>query len=183
MNQITKLVSGVIIGFIIGIFFIFIISRFKSTHLISDLVETSEDSRKIQLGSSAPDFNLVSITGDEIRLSDFSGSAVIINFWATWCVPCKVEMPIFQSRFENNRGELIVLAVNSQDSLESIRSYAKELNLSFQILLDSENDVQKRYMVRGFPTTFVVDPDGILRVQHIGIITEKQLDGYLDTIW
>ena len=83
MNQITKLVGGVIIGFVIGIFLIFIISRFQSTQFISDLVETSDDARKIQLDSPAPDLSLVSLSGEEISLSDFSESVVIINFWAT----------------------------------------------------------------------------------------------------
>ena len=83
MNQITKLVGGVIISFVIGIFLIFIISRFQSTQFISDLVETYDDARKIQLDSPAPDLSLVSLSGEEISLSDFSESVVIINFWAT----------------------------------------------------------------------------------------------------
>jgi len=122
------------------------------------------------------------LNGEKIYLSDYEGSVVIINFWATWCVPCRLEMPLFQSRFAEDPRELMVLAVNSQDSLEDMKAFIKELNLLFQVLKDSENDVHRRYLVRGFPTTFIVDPDGILRDQHIGIITEKQLDGYLDQI-
>jgi len=101
------------------------------------------------------------------------------DFWANWCGPCRLEMPVFQSRFEQFSKDLIILAINEQDTREDIHAFMADLGLTFDTLLDNDDDVHRQYLVRGIPTSYLVDAEGILRIQHVGLMTEKQLDDYL----
>ncbi|MGD8554988.1 MAG: redoxin domain-containing protein [Anaerolineales bacterium] len=132
------------------------------------------------LGALAPDFSLINTRGQPIRLHDLRGQYVLINFWATWCGPCRIEMPALQSRHQRfgNMG-LVVLGVNFDEAEGAVRAYGEELGLSFPLLLDPGARIQQLYRVRGYPTSFFVDWEGIIRIHHIGVMTEAQLDGYL----
>jgi thiol-disulfide isomerase/thioredoxin len=103
----------------------------------------------------------------------------MVNFWATWCPPCRVEMPAIQSRYEMHQPEFVVLAVDLGESADVVSDFAKEFGLSFDPLLDEEGEVHDLYQVRGQPTTFFIDAQGKVQVVHIGLMTESQLDGYL----
>lgn len=103
---------------------------------------------------------------------------MLINFWATWCGPCRIEMPTLQKKFEQFSPELAILAVDFDEPEGQVASFANELGLSFDILLDPGAAVQSLYRVRGYPTTVFVGPDGVVELIHIGIMTESQLDGY-----
>jgi peroxiredoxin len=137
---------------------------------------------ELTIGSPAPDFNLKTYLGDEVRLSDFKGSPVLINFWATWCQPCRLEMPHIQSRFEQYNTDLNVLAVNFDEPADIVQTFTEELNLTFNVLLDPGGRVQSLYQIRGYPTTYFIDSDGFIRVIHIGFMTESQLDDYLKQV-
>jgi peroxiredoxin len=137
---------------------------------------------KIALGFSAPEFKLITYLGDEVKLSDLKGSPVLVNFWATWCQPCRLEMPNLQGRFEQYHPDIYVLAVNFDEPADLVQSFAEELNLTFPILLDPGGRIQSLYQIRGYPTTFLIDSDGIIRVIHIGFMTENQLDDYLKQV-
>ena len=91
-------------------------------------------------------------------------------------------MPAFQSRFEKYDGELAIVAVNNAEAPEDVQAFVTELGLTFDILLDPEAEVQHLYLVRGYPTSVLIDADGIMRAQHIGLMTEDQLDGYLQEL-
>jgi peroxiredoxin len=134
-------------------------------------------------GALAPDFTLVNLEGENVSLSDFHGQPVLINLWATWCGPCRIEMPTIQSRFEEYRDEgFIVLAVNFDEPRGDVQSFRDEFGLTFQILLDPGAEVQKLYRTRSYPSTFFVDRNGVIQVQHIGVMTEGNLDGNLAQI-
>ncbi len=131
-------------------------------------------------GAPAPDFELQNTHGEVIRLSDLRGKVVLINFWATWCAPCRVEMPAIQSRYERHAPELEVLAVDFDEPLEDVQAFANEFELTFHLLLDPGGQVnQQVYKVRGYPSSYFVDPNGVIQVIHIGLMTEGQLDDYL----
>ena len=134
---------------------------------------------KTYIGSTAPDFASTNIHGNKVKLSDFKGSPVLLNFWATWCQPCRLEMPYLQERHESYSSDLVVLAVNFDESVELVRSFTEELNLNFNILLDPGGNIQSLFQIRGYPTTYFIDSDGIIRAIHIGLLTESQLDEYL----
>ena len=135
------------------------------------------------LGSLSPDFALVDLAGEQVKLSDFEGKPVVVNFWATWCAPCRVEMPALQARFEQHKSSgLRILAVDFDEPREDVRDFRDELGLTFTILLDPGAKVQKLFRTRAYPTTFFIDRNGVIQVQHFGAMTEKQLDANLGQI-
>lgn len=135
------------------------------------------------LNARAPDFTLQTTSGDVVGLSDFLGQPVLINFWATWCGPCRIEMPAIQDRYLGFKDDgLVVLAVNFDESQEAVTAYGEELGLTFPLLLDPGGEIQKRYRNRSYPTSFFVDSEGVIRAHHIGVMTENQLDENLARI-
>jgi peroxiredoxin len=122
-------------------------------------------------GFSAPDFTLELLNGGQITLSDLRGKAVVINLWASWCPPCKAEMPAIQNVYEKNKERgLEVLAVNTtyQDSEQAAASFIEEFNLTFPIPLDRTGTVSRQYQLRALPSTYFVDRMGVIRKVIIG---------------
>ena len=114
----------------------------------------------------APDFELKDIYGKPVRLSQFKGKPILINFWATWCGPCKEELPSMQRLHDASRqnGGIQILAVSiDRFNLEKVNDYVKELNLTFPVLLDKDRQARKSYFVRGLPTSYLVDAEGKLQ--------------------
>jgi len=133
-----------------------------------------------ETGAQAPDFALRDLEGNDVRLSDYRGRTVLLTFWATWCGPCRLEMPEFESRYQELKDEgFIVLGVNFDEPEEAVRAFRDELDLSFPLLLDPGGSVQRLYRIRGYPSSIFVDPQGEVHVVHIGLITEGQLRDYL----
>lgn len=118
----------------------------------------------------APDFSIPTLTGGNIKLSDYRGKVVFINFWATWCATCKVEMPSMEKlyqRFKDQGFEMLTVSVDKDQAL--IQPFMKEYNLSFPVLLDPESQVAKRkYKTTGVPETFIVNREGIIVHKAIG---------------
>lgn len=124
-----------------------------------------------QKGFLAPNFTLETLDGESVTLSDWQGKAVLLNFWATWCPPCKAEMPAFQQTYLDYKDEdFVILAVNAtqQDSLEAIKAFREENSLTFPILLDNIGDVSSAYQVQSMPTSFFIDKKGIISEVVIG---------------
>ena len=127
----------------------------------------------------APDFELGGIDGITHELSTYRGRYVVLNFWASWCPPCKAEIPELVDFYEEGvDNEPIILAVNqtvSEGSVDSIRSFAEEWEMDFPVLLDRRNDVHLLYGVRGIPTTFIIDPAGKVVRRRTGAVTAAWL--------
>jgi thiol-disulfide isomerase/thioredoxin len=124
-----------------------------------------------QEGFLAPDFRLETFGRDGYTLSELRGKPVLINFWASWCTPCRSEMPAIQQVYEEFQDQgFVVLAVNSthQDNLGDAITFAQIRKLTFPILLDKDGSVSDLYEVRALPTTFFVDPQGIIQEVVIG---------------
>lgn len=135
------------------------------------------------LGSRAPDFTLTNLEGKEAALAQFRGRPVIINFWATWCVPCRREMPAFQRAFETYQADgLIILAVNFEEDANLVRPFIEEFGLTFEILYDTQAEVSQTYQVTGLPRTVFVDRQGVIRHIQVGEVKESLLEGFLEQI-
>lgn len=134
------------------------------------------------IGSPAPDFELPMTGGQTFRLSDQRGKWVVINFWTTWCPPCRAEMPVLQalhtspSEAARALGEVIVIAVNRDESAAVVRAFLDELSLNLPVALDAGGRISNRYGVVSLPITYFIDPEGIVRQRHIGEITAELLD-------
>ena len=134
-------------------------------------------------GAIAPDFGLFNLQSEEVTLSELRGRPVLINFWATWCAPCRIEMPAIQDRFERYEDDgFLVLAVDFDEPAGTVEAFRDELGLTFELLLDPGAEIQQLYRNRSYPSSFFVDPDGVIQIQHIGVMTEGQLDENLAAI-
>lgn len=122
-------------------------------------------------GFAAPDFSLELMRGGEVTLSDLRGKVVIVNLWASWCPPCRAEMPALQRLYEDNheRG-LEILAVNTtfQDSAGTAQAFVDELGLTFPVPLDRSGEVSRLYQLRALPSTFFIDRHGVIRQVVLG---------------
>lgn len=141
-------------------------------------VETAAGGRVgLAVGDIAPDFTLRdAVTGQEVTLSDYRGRPVLVNFWATWCAPCRLEMPFIEAAYQGHRDEgLAVLAVDADEPQQAVVAFGKELGLSFNLLLDPGSKVQDLYRIRGYPSSYFVAPDATLAAIHVGVMTEGQV--------
>jgi len=121
-----------------------------------------------QVGNLAPEFQLPSLEGQVVALNDLRGKALLVNFWATWCPPCREEMPYLQQIYDEWSGKgLVLLAVDIGESSDTVESFMQSHKLSFPVLLDTNKDIALEYNVRYIPTTFLIDKDGIIQVVKV----------------
>ena len=117
----------------------------------------------------APDFTLKGEDGTTYRLSDYRGQVVVLNFWATWCPPCRYEMPSLERAWQKVKGKgVMILAVDMGESEETIWEFTGVYSVSFPIPLDRDGEITKKYPVIGLPTTFVVNPKGMVTHRTVG---------------
>jgi cytochrome c biogenesis protein CcmG/thiol:disulfide interchange protein DsbE len=134
-------------------------------------------------GFLAPDFTLTTLDGSTVRLSELRGRPVLVNFWASWCGPCRAEMPHIQAAFEAYAADgLVVLGVDQMESSLAVFAFVDEFGLTFPIPLDSDGEVSAAYQVRGLPTSFFVDADGVIRDSFTGPMTAGLLESKLELI-
>jgi cytochrome c biogenesis protein CcmG/thiol:disulfide interchange protein DsbE len=134
-------------------------------------------------GFLAPDFTLSTLDGSSVRLSDLRGKPVLINFWASWCGPCRQEMPHLQAIYETHADQgLVVLGVDQLESPSAVAGFVEELGLTFPIPLDGDGKVAADYQARGLPTSFFVDASGVIRDAFTGPMTTGLIESKLETI-
>ena len=178
-NDLLLLAAGLLVGAGLAIFVFYVLDLGNDNAGEVEEIEGVSLPVSAAVGSSAPDFELVGIKDETIKLSDLRGKIVVLNFWATWCEPCKVEMPYFEELYQSEGSDLAILGVNFDVPPDQVKQFVDQFQLSFPILLDPGGEVQNLYRVRGYPTTFIVDEQGIVQYHHIGLITEDQLEHYL----
>jgi peroxiredoxin len=133
--------------------------------------------------SLASDFELQNLSGENVTLQDYKNKAVILNFWATWCPPCRAEMPLLEETFRLYKSQdFVILGVNVEESEAEVSDYVEEMGLSFPILLDKSGEVADLYQARSFPTSVFISPQGHVLSRHIGELNHVILDRYLTEI-
>jgi peroxiredoxin len=134
-------------------------------------------------GRLARDFTLEDLAGEEVSLSDYAGSVVLINFWATWCAPCKAEIPTLEAAFQAHRDQgFVVLGVEVEDSRRTVERFVSETEMTYPVLLDPSGRVKQAYRVSGLPMSLLVDREGVIRVRHIGYLSADKLADYLSRV-
>lgn len=139
------------------------------------------------VGHLAPDFVLETAVGQQVTLSelieaDSTGRPVVLNFWASWCAPCRVEMPHLQNAAVKYNGRAAILGVNQGETAETVADFGAEYNISYPLLVDTDYTVNNLYAVRGLPTTVFIDADGIVREVVLGAVTQAVLEERLDNL-
>ncbi len=129
----------------------------------------SDSTQSPEVGKLAPNLQLSDLKGQSVSLRDFRGRPVLINFWASWCGPCRAEMPYIQQIFEewSDRG-LVILSIDIGESPSTVEGFMQSYNLSFPVLLDVNKSVALKYNVRFIPTSFLIDEGGIIKAVKIG---------------
>ncbi len=129
-----------------------------------------------RVGTAAPDFELTSLDGKTVRLSDFRGRPVWVNFWASWCPPCRAETPDVQGAYAEKQGEgLVLLGISIGEGADAVRSYVQTAGITYTVLLDPDQAVAGRYRITGIPTHFFVDRDGVIRGMQSGGLSRSAL--------
>jgi thiol-disulfide isomerase/thioredoxin len=136
-----------------------------------------------RLGAAAPDFTLQAPDGASVQLAQLKGKPVWINFWATWCVPCREEMPAMQELYDQYREQgLEIVAVNMEEDAATVRRWIDSGGYTFTFVLDSEGRQLKRYNVKAAPTSYFVGRDGVIRDLKLGQISRAEMVAKLDKL-
>jgi peroxiredoxin len=141
----------------------------------STLLDTGSEAPP-QVGEVAPNFSYTLADGTTHQLADLRGKKVLINFWATWCPPCREEMPDIQQVSNDYGGNFVVLAISRDDGPEQIRDFAQEMGLTFPLIANTTGDVSTRYGARGLPMSYFVNTDGTISYRQIGFMTRDFIE-------
>jgi cytochrome c biogenesis protein CcmG/thiol:disulfide interchange protein DsbE len=162
-------IGGLGIGFLLGgLILWFGTPRFENTLTIRKPLP--------KIGSPIPDFELIDLKGEKVTGNEFQGKPLIINFWATWCAPCKLELPLLQDTAHKYEKDINLIAVDSDEPRDVVNKYVAQNNYNLPVLMDESGEMSNAFGVHAFPVTFFVDDKGILQAMHIGQLDEKLLN-------
>lgn len=164
-----KVVIVIISALVIGVAYFTVGRRAKGT-AHTQIALAQRGGGLPQEGNVAPDFTLPNLSGNEVELSDFRGKVIFLNFWATWCPPCRGEMPSMEALYQRLKGgdfQMLAVSVDRRGN-SVVGPFAQEFKLTFPILLDLTGRVGSIYGVRGIPTTFILDKKGIIVEKVVG---------------
>lgn len=131
----------------------------------------------------APDFKLKDLNGKEVSLSDYKGKNVLLNFWASWCPPCRAEMPDIEKLYQETKNtDTVILAVNLGEDRDTVKSFIDENKYNFDILLDSDQRTAAKYNISSIPSWFFIDKDGNIVTSHIGAMSLAQMRSYIQLL-
>lgn len=132
------------------------------------------------VGKQAPPFSLKTSEGGGLTMNSLKGKGVILNFWATWCAPCKVEMPDFEEAYKNHKEKgLEIIGVNFQQEPDIVKRFLEKWEMSFPIALDVDGDLSKKYGVVALPSTFFIDRNGKVLGSHVGLVQPSLLEEWI----
>lgn len=133
-------------------------------------------------GDPAPAFTLTDLDGNRVSLSQFAERPVVLNFWATWCAPCRAEIPHLIEAYQREGGEVVFLAISVDEPAGTVRRFAEEKGMPFPVLLDEGGRVASDYQVRAIPMTFFISRDGEIAMRYMGQMTPHRLEQGLSRI-
>ena len=134
------------------------------------------------IGNLAPDFEALTLDGETLHLSELRGKTVLINAFASWCGPCQAETPDLVKLAKDESGDLLVIGLNLGETLEAIETYRQDFKVPYALLPDSDGRLTEIYRPIGLPTSWFIDPEGVIRYIHIGPMTATMIQKILDDI-
>ena len=147
---------------------------------ITDLAGSGEIG--LEVGKIAPDFQTVDEDGEPFRLSDHRGEVVLLNFWATWCGPCRVEMPEFEAAYQANKDRgFVIVGVNNGETPQAVTAFRADQRVTFPLVMDESFAISDEYVVQQFPTTYVIGRDGMVLARNYGALTAEQIAQFVDS--
>lgn len=166
------IIITLIVGMLGWVIYDFVLGSNAGDSVIQEEEEEEVDVEVgLEKGMRAPDFELETLDGDTVKLSDFRGEKVLLNFWATWCPPCRAEMPDMQQFHEDK--DVVILAVDlmtSESDPENVPKFVEEFGVTFRVLLDETEDVAALYEIQPIPTSYLIDTQGIVHNMAIGAL-------------
>lgn len=136
-----------------------------------------------RVGAAAPDFEAMDLEGRPVRLSDLRGRPVWLNFWASWCPPCRAEIPDVEAAYRERRDQgLVLLGISVGEDAATVRRYAETTGLSYTVVLDPDGSIAGRYRINGIPAHFFVDADGVVQAAQVSGLGQQAILKRLDTI-
>ncbi|MEL3970989.1 redoxin domain-containing protein [Rossellomorea oryzaecorticis] len=176
-----------IVALLIGIFLVNIFQdqqekkeKEEAAKLAEESMDLSNAEQGLAKGDQAPDFELTTLAGEKVKLSDYQGQKVILNFWATWCPPCKAEMPHMQKYYEKNadKENVEILAVNltsMDEGRNAVQEFVDGYELTFPIPMDVDGDIGGEYRAFTIPTTYMIDTKGQIQHKIVGPMNEEMM--------
>jgi cytochrome c biogenesis protein CcmG, thiol:disulfide interchange protein DsbE len=158
------LIGGLLVGAILGALILFSTIPFK---------------KNLTVGSAVDEITFQGLKQTTMTLSQYRGKVVVLNFWATWCVPCQNELPLLQKYSDEFAGKIAVIGVNSQESETDVTNFLRIRKINFPVALDMNGEIIREFAIQGYPTTYFLDADGVIRAEHIGELREDLMLGYL----
>lgn len=145
------------------------------------LVTNTPFQKSMTIGTAVGEVTFQGLNQTSMKLSQFHGKVVVLNFWATWCVPCQNEMRLLQNYSDQFNGKMIVIGVNSQESESDVTTFLRIRKITFPIALDGNGEIIRKFAIQGYPTTYFLDENGVIRGQHIGELRDDLMKGYLES--
>lgn len=181
------IIAVLLVGILAGSMFLY--NKYGDEYLNQDagqqISSTTENTTETENKNSAPDFTVADADGNNVKLSDFKGKPVVLNFWATWCYYCKVEMPDFDEVAKANP-DIQFLMVNATgtngETVETAKEYVEQEKYEFPVFFDTQHDALKTYGVSSFPQTIFIDKDGNIVSNRIGMLTKDALENEIEKI-
>ena len=176
----------VILALVVVMLSTFIKQQTEKKEIISQAASEVDWAQKegLEKGQIAPNFTLETLTGDSITLADLKGKKVILNFWATWCPPCRTEMPHFQDYYEEDaqQDNVVILAANAtynDKGASHVQKFVNSFDLTFPILLMPDDSIFKRYEILSMPSTLMIDTEGRIQYHITGALDDKAIRAYV----
>ena len=144
--------------------------------VLTQQTAVTQDVSAVRIGQAVSNFTLTDLNGQSAKLSDYQGKVVLLNIWATWCPPCRAEMPDLQTFYSTHKDQgFVILAINAGDARPDVQSFASSYQLSFPVLLDTQVDVIKHMGIFNYPTSVLIDRDGIVQNIQVGMYPPENL--------
>lgn len=170
--MVKKVIGAVVLVTLLTVMIVQAMEKKAEPQNQTQTTETASQKNGLEVGSKAPDFELKTLSGETFKLSNFKGKKVMLNFWATWCPPCKAEMPEMEQFYKQANQDITILAVNL-DPENDVKGFISKNGITFPILMDTQDQVNRTYQIISIPTTYFIDGKGVIQNKFTGAM---QLD-------